>query len=149
MPLPSSGGNGRTEAAINMSRTVSLALSDASGITIAVNNLSSPIVVIIPRDPSLQLPPMTFQNGTQMSMTSTTTNNNRQFALYHVNVISTNGNVTVSATFELKPDNLTQSYLLIYRFDGIPTLNSTLNQTDGSKILCPNGQTCSYLFLCE
>jgi hypothetical protein len=118
---------------------MALSLFDELGSNIEFNGLSSPIELKIPRDSNLLLPLMTLQNVTGMKMSATSANNNRQFNLYYINVTSVNENVTLSATFELKPSNDSIAYMLIVRFDGIPILNSSMNQTDGSRILCPTG----------
>ena len=133
MPLASAGYNGRTEAIINMSRSVSLSLFDTNGTTLVVDNLPSPITLIIPRDSNLLLPSLTFQNATGQTV-ATTANNNRQFSLYYVNVTGPTEYLTLSATFEFKSENAALGFMLIFRFDAIPVLNSTLNQTDGYKV---------------
>jgi hypothetical protein len=122
-----------------MSRSVSLSLFDTDGTTLSVNNLSSPIKIIIPRDSNLLLSPMTLQNVTGQTV-STTANNNRQFSLFYVNVTSSTPSLTLSATFELKSENLALGYMIIFRFDAIPVLNSSMNQTDGYQVFCPIGK---------
>ena len=121
-----------------MSRSVSLNLFDTNGTTLSVKNLSSPIKIIIPRDPNIILPSMTLQNLTGQSVV-TSTNNNRQFSLYYVNVTSPTTSLTLSATFEVKSTDAMLGYLLILRFDAIPILNSSMNRTDGYRVFCPAG----------
>lgn len=82
---------------------------------------------------------MTLENVTG-PLGTTKPNNNRFFSLYFVNVTGTTKALTLSATFELQPDTSTPGYLIIYRFDGIPTLNSTIRLMDGFKIFCPQGK---------
>jgi hypothetical protein len=122
-----------------MSRSVSLSLFDADGTTLSVNNLSSPIKITIPRDSNLILPPMTLENITGQTV-STTANNNRQFSLYYVNVTSPSPSLTLSATFEFKSDNAALGFMVIFRFDAIPILNSSMNQTNGYQVFCPAGE---------
>ena len=121
-----------------MSRSVSLKLLDTEGTNLRIQNLPSPIKLIIPRDPNLLLPSMTLQNLTGQSIV-TSNNNNRQFSLYYVNVTSRAKNLTISATFEFKPTNAALGYMLIFRFDAIPVLNSSMNRTDGYRVFCPTG----------
>jgi hypothetical protein len=121
-----------------MSRSVSLSLFDADGTTLSVNNLSSPIKITIPRDSNLILPSMTLENITGQTV-STTANNNRQFSLYYVNVTSPSPSLTLSATFEFKSDNAALGFMIIFRFDAIPILNSSMNQTNGYNVFCPAG----------
>ncbi len=134
--MATAGYNGRTQANINMSRSVSLSLLDSDGTVLSLNNLPSSIELIIPRDPSLIVPAMTLQNASGQTV-SIKTNNNRQFSLYYVNVTSPAQSLSLSATFELKSVNSSIAFLLIFRFDAIPVLNSSMNQTDGYQILCP------------
>lgn len=140
MPMATAGLNGRTYVNINMSRSVSLSFIDETGSVIPVNNLASPIELIIPRDSSLTLPSMTFENVTGQIQSSTTPNNNRQFLLYYINVTAPTTSLTLSATFEYKSDDPTLGFMIIYRFDAIPILNSTMNLTDGYDISCPKGK---------
>ncbi|CAF4570593.1 unnamed protein product [Rotaria sp. Silwood1] len=139
LPSATAGYNGRTQTNINMSRSVSLSLFDSNGTTIPLNNLPTPIEIIIPRDPNLLLPSMTLQNVTGQTKL-TKENNNRQFSIYYINITSSTKSLTLSATFEFKSDNLSLGYMLIFRFDAVPILNSTMNQTDGYKIFCPAAQ---------
>ncbi|CAF3507643.1 unnamed protein product [Rotaria sordida] len=139
LPLATAGYNGRTETNTNMSRSVSLSLFDSSGTTIPLTNLPTPIEIIIPRDPNLLLPSMTLQNITAQT-TLSKGNNNRQFSIYYINVTSSTKNLTLSATFEFKSDNLLLGYIVVFRFDAVPILNSTMNQTDGYRIFCPTAQ---------
>ena len=138
--MATAGNNGRSQVFINMSRSVSLNLYDATGAYLPLKNLSSPIVITIPREPNLLLPPMTLQNVTGQGTSPSANSNNRQFSLFYVNVTSPTDDITLSATFEFKSDNPALGYMVIFRFDAIPVLNSTMNRTDGSRIFCPGGK---------
>ncbi|CAF1178747.1 unnamed protein product [Adineta steineri] len=138
-PMAPAGNNGRSQVSINMSRSIALGLIDSTGTTILVEGLSESIQIIIPRDTSITLPAMAFQNVTGQT-TSTTGNNNRQFSLFYVNVTGPSATITLSATFEFKSDNSALGFLVIYRFDAIPYLNSTINKTNGQNVFCPNDQ---------
>jgi hypothetical protein len=113
-----------------------VSLYGTDGTTLSANNLSSPIRIVIPRDSNLLLPSMTFENVTGQTV-STTANNNRQFSLFYVNVTSESPSLTLSATFELKSNNPALGYMVIFRFDAIPVLNSSMNLTDGYRVFCP------------
>jgi hypothetical protein len=138
MPLATAGINGRTQAMISMSRSVSLTIQSSNETVLSLNNLPQPIEIQIPRDTNLLIPPMTLQNVTGLIML-TGANNNRQFALYYVNVTSPTESLTLAAIFEFKSANPSLGFLVIYRFDAIPIFNSTINQKDGYKIFCPTG----------
>jgi hypothetical protein len=129
-----------------MSRSVSLSFLDSTGTTRTLINLQQQIEIIIPRDSSLTLPAMTLQNVTGQT-TSTTGNNNRQFSLFYVNVTGPSKLITLSATFEFKSDNPALGFVVIYRFDAIPILNSSMNITDGYKVFCPAGKSNKYLII--
>ncbi|CAF3607443.1 unnamed protein product [Adineta steineri] len=139
-PMAPAGTNGRTQVYVNMSRGLSLDLLNAAGSILSVQGLSQSIEMIISRDTSITLPSMTLQNVTGQTTTSTTANNNRQFSLFYVNVTGPSSTITLSATFEFKSDNSALGFLVIYRFDAIPYLNSSINKTDGQKVFCPNDQ---------
>ncbi|UJR27333.1 hypothetical protein I4U23_008626 [Adineta vaga] len=136
-PLATAGTNGRSEANINVSRSVTLDFIDGSGTRKSVENLLDPVEIIIPRDTSIVLPAMALQNVTG-SISSSTGNNNRQFSLFYVNVTGPSASITLSTTFEFKSDNPALGFVVIYRFDGIPLLNNSINKTDGHRVFCPN-----------
>lgn len=121
-----------------MSRTLALTLYDSQGDTLAVQNLPTPIQMTISRDPALLLPSMIYQNMTGQTISTTGRNNNRQFALYYVNVTSASASLTLSATLEIKSENFSIGYMIIYRFDNIPVLNSSMTTIDGYQVFCPS-----------
>ncbi|CAF0742236.1 unnamed protein product [Didymodactylos carnosus] len=138
LPLALAGQNGRLITNTNLSTSVSLTLSDETGTTISISNLSVLIEIIIPREQNLSPSPMTYQNVTSITALQTSSaNNNKQFFLHYTNITPSNINQTLSVSFEMQPVNLNLGYMLIMKFDGIPTLNSTKNMTDGWSILCP------------
>ena len=115
----------------NLSRTVSLSVFDHNGNEIPVRaNDSNPIEIIIPRDPNLIVPPMTLQNVTSLNSTP----HQQSFHLHYVNLTN---RLSASVHIEIDPLNANLSYLLIYKFDGIPQMN----QTDGWTILRPSNYT--------
>jgi hypothetical protein len=49
--------------------------------------------------------------------------------------------MNISVHLEIHPLNTHVAYLLIYKFDQIPQLNSSINQIDGWTLLCPFNMT--------
>ena len=118
-----------------MSASLSVKLADEEGRDLVVR--SRGIELIIPRDINLVLPPMTLQNFSFIIAGHT---NNRQFNLHFINITQPNPDISVSVHFQLRSHDPTLGYLVIYRFDGIPRLNSSINQTDGWSLLCPSSE---------
>jgi hypothetical protein len=138
-PLASAGAS-RSEANTNLSTTISLSVLDQNGNDVPIRaSIDHPIEFIIPRDKNIIVSPMALQNVTSMN-----DNHNRIFNLHFVNITQSNGNLTVSLHFEMHPLNASLGYLLIYRFDHSPQLNSTINQTDGWSLLCPLSEFFSF-----
>ena len=138
-PLAATGKNGGSQASISVSRSVALSMFDSQGMSKSIQGLSTPIELLIPRDTSIVIPQMTLQNATGRTSTSTA-NNNRQFSLFYVNVTGPSATVTLSATFEFKSIDPTVGYVVIYRFDDIPLLNTSVNKTNGHRVFCPAGK---------
>ncbi|CAF1585319.1 unnamed protein product, partial [Adineta steineri] len=124
----------------NLSRSVSLTILDRYGNELPLRtNLNEKIELIIPHDPNTIIPSMTLQN-----VTSIQTNSHYQiFNLHFINLQQSQSvnNRSVSLSFEMKPLDINQSYLLIYRFDSSPQLNSSISQIDGWSLLCPSNLT--------
>ena len=78
---------------------------------------------------------MTLQN---VSSITADRMNSRQFTLYFINIAQSNPSISVSVHFQLRSLDPNLGYLVIYRFDDIPRLNSSINQTDGWSLLCPS-----------
>ncbi|CAF4665152.1 unnamed protein product [Rotaria sp. Silwood1] len=93
--------------------------------------------LIIPRDPNLSVPPMALQNIASASSSGNLTNN-QQFNLHFINATLPTSNISKSVHFEMLPDDQTRGYMIIYRFDTVPQLNSSINQTDGWFLFCPS-----------
>jgi hypothetical protein len=143
-PLASANDNYQIPTYTNLSRSFSLSILDENGEDIGMKiNLTDSIEFFIPRDPNLIIPPMFLQNVTF---------NNETYSLfnYHfINFSRTNPNLTFSVHFEMQPLNSNLSYLLIYKFDDKPQLDSMDNWTilhpsskfslfDSSSYLCKN-----------
>ena len=101
-------------------------------------DVEQPIELFIPRDPLLNVPSMTLQNVT--SIIDGSAMNNRQFNLHFFPIVRPNSNLTVSLHLQLRPLNTNLSYMLTYKFDGIPQLNSSIQQIDGWAVVCPSSE---------
>ena len=115
----------------NVSTSLSLTVADEGSRGLIVHSIG--IELIIPRDINLVLPPMTLQNVTSTIIADRI--NNRQFNLHFISITQPNPNMSVSVHFQLRPLDPRLGYLVIYRFDDIPRLNSSINQTDGWSLL--------------
>ena len=122
----------------NLSISVSFSIVDQNGKPISIKTKeTNPIEIFIPRDPNLQIPSMILQNVTNL------TEHDQLFNLHYVNLTTI---LSISVHLELRSLNSSLCYLLIYKFDGIPQLNSSLNQIDSWKTICPsNGKTMGYV----
>ena len=121
----------QSQSNTNLSRSISFAILDPNGNEVSVRTKSSnPIELIIPRDPNVIIPPMNMQNVLS-------TPHQQLFNLHYVNITST---LPISVHLEIHPLNRSIGYLFIYKFDGIPQLNSSINQTDGWTLFCPSSE---------
>ena len=89
-----------------------------------------PVEFLIPRDPTSIIPPMFFQNVTSLSSSP-----HRQ--LFNLHYVDLSDMSDVSVHFEVHPLSINLAYLLIYRFDRSPVLNTSLQQIDGWTLFCP------------
>jgi hypothetical protein len=118
----------------NLSRSISLTILDRNGNEVSMQtDLTHPIELIIPRDPSVVIPSMTLQNVTSLNSTP----HNLLFNLHFVNITNP---LAISVHFEIQPLNTNIGYLFIYKFDSSPILNSSVNQIDGWTLLCPSSE---------
>lgn len=128
-PLASFGSS-RFQPNTNISRSLSLSIIDRNENEVLIQtNISNPIEIIIPRDSSLIVPRMTLHDV----MSTNSTPHKQLFHLHYVNITST---FAISVHLEIHPLNRNLSYLLIYKFDQIPQLNSSVNQIDGWILFC-------------
>lgn len=128
-------GNAREQTNTNLSRSISLSLFDQNGNEILIEtNPTDPIELFIPRDPNVLIPPMIKQN---LTLTLPLTPHHHLFNLHYVNISSS---LPVSVHVELQPDQSNISYLLIYKFDRSPLLNSSMKDIDGWTVLCSSGE---------
>ena len=122
-------GKSLSQTNTNLSTSVSLTILDQNETEVSIQTtLDNPIEIIIPRDPNLLIPPMILQNVTS-------TLHNQSFDLHYVNITSF---LPISVHFEIYPFDTNLSYLLIYKFDKLPLLNSSIQQMDGWILFCPS-----------
>jgi hypothetical protein len=124
------------QANTGLSTLLSINFLDANNNEILVHtNADQAIELIIPRDVNSVAPLMVLQNVSVLSPNSTI--NNRQFNLHFINITQSNNNISVSVHLEMRPLNVSLGYMLIYKFDDIPQLNSSINRIDGWSLMCP------------
>ena len=92
--------------------------------------------LIISRDANLVIPSMNLQNVTSINSTT----HNLIFYLHYVNITSI---LPISVHIEMHSLNTSLAYLLIYKFDQSPQLNST----DGWTLFCPSNLTNENLYV--
>jgi hypothetical protein len=101
-----------------------------------------PYRFVIPRDPNRIIPPMTLQNVTTMNSTP----HHLLFNLHYIQIVQSD-DLTISIHIEMKPLNINLGYLLIYKFDSSPQLNSSMNQIDGWSLFCPSNESIYTYFI--
>ena len=121
-------GNDRSQPNTNLSTSISLSLLDQNGNEISpIVNMSNPIVLTIPRDPNLTIPPMILQKVTTLNSTL----HNQSFHYHYMNITNS---FSISAHIAFRPLNTNLTYLFIYKFDDVPQWN----QSDGWTIFTPS-----------
>ncbi|CAF1473458.1 unnamed protein product [Adineta ricciae] len=126
----------------NLSTTISFSILDRNGNELSFPTLSNnPYRLIIPRDVNLILPSMTLQNATSMNGTP----HHLLFNLHYVDLSQLNG-ISVSIHMEMKPLNLSLGYLLVYKFDSSPVLNSSMSEIDHWSLFCPSNLTINNMY---
>ena len=127
-----SAGTSRSQSNTNLSTSVALSLFDANGNEVSVRaDPDHPIELIIPRDPNRVIPPMTLQNVTPLVDSP----HRQLFNLHFINITS---QLPISVHFEMRPLDVSRAYMVIYRFDSAPQLNSSVNLIDGWTAFCPS-----------
>jgi hypothetical protein len=134
----------QVETNLNLSTLLSITLFDENNNEIPVHTPgNNSIAFTISRDINFIIPPMFMQNVSLLPVNSLM--NNRQFNLHFINITQSNPNMTVSIHFEMHSLNDTLGYMLIYKFDQIPQLNSSINYIDGWSILCPRSKKTNFV----
>lgn len=135
-PLAPAGDSSNTY----LSRSISLSIYDQNGNEVPIRSTSNQsIEIIIPRDPNFIMPFMALQNVTTLSSTP----HQHLYNLHYVNITST---LSISVHFEMRPHNTSLAYLLIYKFDGAPQLNSSIKVIDGWALFCPSSLYIQFQF---
>ena len=133
-------GQSKISSNTNLSRSISFAILDSNRNQLLIQvNQTHPIEILIPRDPNSILLPMILQN-----VTSTDSTLHQQ--LFHLHYVNLSSNLPISIHIEIQPLNTSVTYLFIYKFDQIPQLNSSFNQTDGWAIFCPPNLSNDHLY---
>ena len=100
----------------NLSRLISLSLVDEGGNEIPIRtSVHQPVEMIIPRDPSFRLPPMSLHNVTSLS------NDSLHHLPFNLHSVALNQTSSFALHLEVQPLTANLSYLMIYRFDRAPT----------------------------
>jgi hypothetical protein len=111
----------------SLSRSISLTWMDQQRKEIPLPmNLDHPFEIVIPRDPSLIIPPLSMQNVTS----------HQGFNFHYVDL-----NLMSSIHFDIHPLNINLSLLFTYRFNRARILNSSEPQIDGWTIFSPSSNT--------
>ncbi|CAF1492760.1 unnamed protein product [Adineta ricciae] len=130
-----SADQSNSQSYTNLSRSVSLTFVNQTGHEISIETtFDDPIELIIPRDPNLIILPMNLQDVRSANSMP----HNQLFHLQYLNITSS---LAISLHFEVHPLNHTAGYLFVYKFDQIPQLNSSINNTDGWSLFCPANMT--------
>lgn len=128
-------GDHNAQTNTNLSDLLSFDFLDENGNEIPVHTtIDQPFELIIPSDINWIVPSMTQQN------VSSLINDNNPFNLHFVNITQSNPNISTSVQIEIRSLNITLGYMLIYKFDNVPQLNSSINQIDGWSLLCPSSE---------
>lgn len=133
---------GHSQSNTNLSRSISLSIIDENGNDISISStIDHPYRFLISRDPNSILPSMTLQNVTSYHFIR----HNLLFNLHYINIGQSN-ELRKSVHIEMKSFNDILGYLMIYRFDHSPQLNSTVNFIDGWTLFCPSSKFDSPFF---
>ena len=116
----------------NVSRSISFSILDRDGNEVAVQtDPSLPIEILIPRDENLLVPPLIVQNVTASSLIA----HAQTFNLHFTNLSTMTSSFSIH--LQLHPlSTINLSYLLIYKFDQSPRLNSSISDIDGWSLFC-------------
>ena len=140
-PLASHGN--QLNANTNLSTLISLTILHRNGTIIPIQTTTKnhSFDLLIPRDPNLIIPPMIDHHVTTIFNTSS--HHHQQIFHFHYLNVTTMSGLSISIHLEINPLDPTVAYLLVYRFDQLPQLNSSTDQIDGWTPLCPNSKSLS------
>jgi hypothetical protein len=124
-----SGHNGDNESFIGFSSSIELSFYDVDLNEVEILDTYKPIDIVISRDPSVSKHPYQYVNISQIKLASDS------FILQNsFNLISTNASIHI----ELKPLNQSIGYILVFKLDFSPIVNSIQVDYDSFKIFCPS-----------
>jgi hypothetical protein len=120
----------------NLSRTVSLTVMDSSGDELPIHTSSNDSFdIFIAHDPSMTVPEMFLQD-----VTSTSNSSIPHHYLFNYHSVNLNSEMNQSIHLEFQSLNSNVSYLLIYRFDRFPLLNTSIELIDGWAVYCASSK---------
>ena len=131
-----SGHNGDNESFIGFSSSISLSFYDENLNKMRIKNVS-PIEVIIPRDPTVTNTQYQYVNISQINLSNGSLFLNNGFYVSQTNA---------SVHLELKPLNLSISYLIVMKLSSTPIVNSTYTDFDFYKMICACDKFFSFFF---
>jgi len=121
---------------MNLSNLVLITFVDENINEVIVNiSENKPVEFFIPRDNNCIISPMILQNIS--SLLSDPSMNDRQFNFDFINITQINSTISLSVHFEMFPLDLNLGCMLIYKFDDISQLNSSIQRIDDWTLLCP------------
>jgi hypothetical protein len=119
----------------NLSRSISLTILDRQGIELPIQTANNEsIELIIARDPNRIVPSMHLQNVTRTNRTS----HKLIFNLHYIDLQRSKMHVnqTCAVHIEFGWINTNMSYVLVYRFEQVPQLNTSTMNIDGWTSIC-------------
>ncbi|CAF1149550.1 unnamed protein product [Adineta ricciae] len=123
-------GNSSLSSSTNLSRLISFSFVDQNQNELSIRTMTNKSIEInIPRDPNLLIPSMILQNVTSMNSTP-------HHLIYHYHYLNITSNFPTSIHWQIQPLSPNVSYLFIYKFDGVPQLNTSMKEIDGWTVFC-------------
>jgi hypothetical protein len=130
-------GNSRSNANTDLSTLISLSLLDKNGNDLLINaSIDEPIELIIPRDSNI------IDSSVNWEYVSSPNRTYQSFNLHSVNILR-NNKLDVSVHFEIRPVNKILAYWFIYKFDGAPQLDASINLNNEWILFCPESKSIS------
>ena len=129
-----SGHNGNNETLIGMSSSIGLSLYDSDlDNEIKITQSKSHIDIVIPRDKSVSNYSYQFVNATGLAFL-----NGSFYLQNNLNITSNNASIHI----ELKPINVSVSYILVFKLGYMPIINSTYADYTTYQVFCPSKASC-------
>jgi hypothetical protein len=132
-----SGHNGKNETHIGMSSSVGLTIYDSNANEIKITKSLSPIDIFTQRDEHTQNHSFEYINATSIGFIQ------GAYLLQNSFKIKSNN---ASIHIELKPIDMSISYLLVLKFGFMPIVNSTHADYSSFKLFCPSKFSSIFLF---